>query len=356
MAKGKHSRALFEVIKQTQERQQQERRDPSPAAAGGGTPFSATAPRATRSSWLAFLRRPPVVDIGDPRAAGHAKPVAARVVYREISDDGRPTDAADAAEPREAPFAEPEHADASSAVEEPSAEPVVAAERTMLCDGADAAVAASDLAPPAAPRQVHVTLSYAGVGIATAAGVILLVSAFLVGKHFARPPYAGNGPSLAQIKGGKAFPDVLNVGSASPRSAVTGAPESADEIDIFGASGAAPPPPQIAAAPTGGDASSAPAGATDGRRVANRNYIIAQSYPDREIADKAAGLLNRNNIPVSVEQLDYAPGWFCVVTRVGFDRVKTQEYERYEKLIRDVNVQAVQARLKKFDPYPYKWK
>lgn len=332
MAKGKHSRALFEVIKQTQQMQQQERRE---------APTFANAPRATRGSWLAFLRRPSAETPALP-----AKPVLSRVVYHELPPaDGtaESTDPATRDAGAVAAGEEPPVPVANVEAGDDAPQPVAPIERSLLCDSTDDA---SSVPVGAAPRQLHFTLSYASAGIAAATGVLLLTTAFLIGKHFARPAYLTNGPTLEQVRSSKAFPDVLNVGSASPKAGLTGAPNSVDEVET------APPAPQIAAPPE--PASGTPA--TDARRVANRNYIIAQSYPDREVADKAADLLNRNNIPVSVEQLDYAPGWFCVVTRVGFDRVKTPEYERYEKLIRDVNAQAAQERLKKFDPYPYKWK
>lgn len=94
----------------------------------------------------------------------------------------------------------------------------------------------------------------------------------------------------------------------------------------------------------------------DKRRIIGRNYIIAQSYPDAENASKAAALLARHNIPATVEQIDAAPGWFCVVSEIGFDRISSQDCEQYQQLIKDLNVHVKAARLKAFEPYLYKWK
>jgi hypothetical protein len=273
--------------------------------------------------------------------------VIAQVVYREISLPAEAA-AADAVTGGET--------DADGGPPADSPQPVVADERRMLVDSTDDRAAAPG-AVPDGHRQLTVTLSYTGAGIAAAAAVMLLASAFLAGKHLSRPKYGPTGPTLAQVRDGRAFPDVLNVGSASPKASV----ESIDGVESAagdGIGGSESPPPRIVSTPRDerADGAPSPPPIADARRVAGRNYIIAQSYPDRETADKAADLLNRNNIPVTVEQLDYAPNWFCVVTRVGFDRVKAPEYERYEKLIRDANAQAAAARMKKYDPYPYKWK
>lgn len=321
MAKGKNARALFEVIKQAQQRQAQARRAVSSAtpvlhtddaAPVDGHPAVAAEPGPTRapgSGWLGILRR------GD----GSPTPV-----MRNVEVD--PT------------------TPAAGEVAADTAPPAPAAQ------GVGAGLSDSLAVPPPAgrpTREVTLSLTYPTLAIAGLAATMLLVAAFLAGKHFARP--AGlTGPSMEQVRSGKTFPEVLNLDGGASRAAVQAPLDVVSEVETAaaGTAGAAAPAARPVGSPVEGDS----------RRVIGRNYIVAQSYKDEPTAQKAADLLQRNNIPVSVEQIDASPGWFCVVTRVGFDRGQGEELEKYGKLIREVNALAAKERLKKFEPWGYKWK
>jgi hypothetical protein len=157
------------------------------------------------------------------------------------------------------------------------------------------------------------------------------------------PRVSLTGPTLEQLQQGKSSPDVLNLKNTPPEATLSRGAETK------------PPAPQRVE-PVADDAAANTPATPDRRRIGGRNYIIAQSYPDPDNAEKAAALLRKNNIPVTVEQLDAAPGWYCVVTEVGFDRVSSPDCDRYQKLIKDINPQTKAARLKDFQPYLYKWK
>lgn len=347
MAKSKHSRALFEVIKQAQQRQQKQKAQPAkPATAGSWWPFGKRAGgRAAAASIEPVMRSAPAVpeqpaeelSRGSDTDQHTAEPAPGIVDHADTSDSAPPPATEDAATLSQQRIA--------AAIVSPQVEP--------QSEAVEASADATDEEPlpEATPqrfggprRELQLSLSYPTIAIAGAAALVLLITAFLAGKHFARPA-GSSGPSLVQIRNGKTFPEVLNVNPGQTKATLASA-ESKEAEEPAPAAPArrnvAPPEP------------AAPAG--DVQRVIGRNYIIVQSYPDNELAGKAADLLAKNDIPVSVEQLDFAPGWYCVVTRVGFDRPSAPEYQRYEKLIRDVNAQAAAARIKKFDPYPYKWK
>jgi hypothetical protein len=238
---------------------------------------------------------------------------------------------------------------------------------SLADDTPDEPAAVTEPAPrraTATQRTLQLSLTYPSAAVATLAAVLLLAVAFLAGRHTAPPTLTG--PTLSQLQAQKPLPDVLNLGGGQPRQTVTPPGESTADAARAPRVPVTPPPdrreaankPLVVSSSGSGPAEpTAPASASgDRRRVIGRHYIIAQSYPDPEGAAKAADMLRRNNIPVSVEQLDYAPGWYCVVTEVGFDRIRSDEYQRYEKLIRDLNAQVTAARMKRFDPYPYKWK
>gem|GEM_PF-3288783 len=194
-------------------------------------------------------------------------------------------------------------------------------------------------------RSLQFSLSYPTMFIAAAAFLMLLTVAFLAGRKGA-PRLALTGPTLEQLQQSKPSPEVMNLKNTRAETTLSGGEgKSAKSAEV--APRNEPVRQQPAAQPL----------TPDRRRIVGRNYIIAQSYPDPDNAEKAAALMQKNNIPVSVEQLDAAPGWYCVVTQVGFDRVSSPDCERYQKLIKDLSPQARSAKLKSFDePYLYKWK
>lgn len=374
MAKGKNARALFEVIKQAQQRQEQARRAATSAEPASPVVRATPVARAQRpgGGWMKLFRRgaATAAEVDPTTAPAPRLPVmrsiATAPVEPEAETTGPAADAgATAIQPSDADAANELPAAGAALPSEPApATAVEPADEAAEAPAEPLPVATSPVRPSrAGAREITLTLSYPTLAIAAAAAVMLMVVAFLAGKHLARP-VGLTGPSMQQVRNGKAFPDVLNVNGSNGVGANRAAPQApVDVVSEIETSPAALPggKPEAVAGRPGASVAAAPPqpaaiGASDSRRVVGRNYVIAQSYPEESAAQKAVDLLQRNNIPASVEQIDASPGWYCVVTRVGFDRGQGADMERYIEQIRSVNAQAARERLKKFEPYGYKWK
>jgi hypothetical protein len=99
------------------------------------------------------------------------------------------------------------------------------------------------------------------------------------------------------------------------------------------------------------------------KRAAGLNYIIIQSYPDKEkeMATAAMNLLIQNGIDCTIEQglAGWKPNWYMVVGLAGFKSPITTspEYDAYINLVRKVSDKhADRKSFKAFDPQPVKWK
>lgn len=378
MAKRKHSRALFEVIKQTQEAQSRRSTTTLRPVERKENPIFAWFKRRSQPKRMTLPPVDPVMrevpEENDPTNV----PVRrfSREVHGDVPEETFVQDAAaeqpqvhaeiqretenrhDEYSAEESTAADHVFADTAPAhTEDSTVEHVFASQPVSSHDTAhamtppDESADVEEPAPAAAPklrssgRQVHLVLSYPSIAVASIAGLLLLTVAFLAGRQTARP-FAYTGPTLSQLQAQKPSPDVMNLNAGETTATLSSNKEAAPPTMLANAEKSAPTQPQNAAIEP----------AADRRRVVGRNYIIAQSYPDEDNANKAAEVLRKNNIPVSIEQIDAAPGWYCVVSEVGFDRVKTEECERYQKLIKDANAQAKAARLKAFEPWLYKWK
>lgn len=380
MAKRKHSRALFEVIKQTQEAQSRRSTATLRPVERKENPIFAWFKRRSQPKRMTLPPVDPVMrevpEENDPTNV----PVQARRSSRDlhgdvpeetfVKDDSSTVERHDEIESNQADASRTEYAQEESTAadhvfadtapaqsEDSSVEQVFTSQPVSPHDTAHAMtppdesvdVEETAVAPTklrSSGRQVHLVLSYPSIAVASIAGLLLLTVAFLAGRQTARP-FAYTGPTLSQLQAQKPSPDVMNLGAGETTATLSSNKEAAPPTMLANAQEKpAPAQPNNAAIEP----------AADRRRVIGRNYIIAQSYPDEDNANKAAEVLRKNNIPVSIEQIDAAPGWYCVVSEVGFDRVKTEECERYQKLIKDANAQAKAARLKAFEPWLYKWK
>lgn len=381
MAKRKHSRALFEVIKQTQEAQSRRSTTTLRPVERKENPIFAWFKRRSQPKRMTLPPVDPVMREVPEEIDPTNVPVQTRRFSRDLHGDvpeetfvkddsstveGQEDMAHAQADASRAEYAQEESTAADQVfadtmptqAEESSVEHVFASQPVSSHDTAHAMTPpdeSADVEEPvtaAAPklrssgRQVHLVLSYPSIAVASIAGLLLLTVAFLAGRQTARP-FAYTGPTLSQLQAQKPSPDVMNLNAGETTATLSSNKEAAPPTMLANTQEkTAPAQPSNAAIEP----------AADRRRVVGRNYIIAQSYPDEDNANKAAEVLRKNNIPVSIEQIDAAPGWYCVVSEVGFDRVKTDECERYQKLIKDANAQAKAARLKAFEPWLYKWK
>ena len=103
----------------------------------------------------------------------------------------------------------------------------------------------------------------------------------------------------------------------------------------------------------------------DAHRSGGLNYIIIQSYPEKEkqMAEQAAAFLTKNGIPCTVEH--NLPNWspwpnaYSVVGIRGFAKVyNNPDLETYKKSVTDVGAKFTNGRsgFKSFAPSPYCWR
>jgi hypothetical protein len=97
---------------------------------------------------------------------------------------------------------------------------------------------------------------------------------------------------------------------------------------------------------------------TDVKRQVGLNYVIVQSYPNEEDANKARDALNQAGILCTVER--GIPGWkstwYMVVGINGYDKIRTKEFEQYIESINAVSAKfGGNSKFKKFEPQPKKW-
>jgi hypothetical protein len=94
----------------------------------------------------------------------------------------------------------------------------------------------------------------------------------------------------------------------------------------------------------------------------NLNYVIVQSYPEKEkqMADEACDVLNRAGIPCTLEKgvVGYTTAdWYCVVGTTGFEKASGPVYTKYIEDIEKVNANyAGKSRFKRFTPGAVRWR
>jgi hypothetical protein len=213
-------------------------------------------------------------------------------------------------------------------------------------------------------QRITFRVSYTSAIVAAFTVLVVVALAYVIGHHVARGPSpAVAGPSTEQLRAGPARPEVLDVKSLpkAPAPAPVPAEETEDAVTPLPSAPtqasaqplAAPPVAQTPAVHEGAE--------VNGQRIIGRNYVVVQIYPDEKSATEARDLLAKSGVPCTIEKglSGYAAtNWYCVVGLTGFDRIRNNsEFDRYEKLIRDIgNKFAGNSKFKKFDPQAYRWK
>jgi hypothetical protein len=351
MAKGKNSPALFEVISRGK------LKPPGGSEASTSTPASTSLPiKATRRSlprlsvpsWL-FGRKG-----NTPKPVRFAAPPVDSVPAEPANLSSPASDAFDRAE-RAATvvFAGDDPTDQQSSGHDLVNDDNVAIE----LEPQGSSSASSTLDPTSAPRRAakrrpKLKITYTTAFVAGFAVVMVTGLAYIASRSGPRPVVGGT--TLDALRSKPASGDVLNVRSGS---AVVEAPPrlTPGELSRQAAAGTLATEPQL---PSGKPATAdGTVAAPDVRRVIGRNYIIAQSYPDADVARRAADILTRNGVPATVEQLPaFSASWHCVVTQVGFDSVRSAEFSRYIDAIKKLNGSEEMKRIRGFDPTPFKWR
>jgi hypothetical protein len=202
-------------------------------------------------------------------------------------------------------------------------------------------------------QTVSLILSYSSAAVACFALVVVVGSAYVLGRHSVRGPL----PLLAERT-------TEEVRKDRPNAAV---------LDVR------PEPINVVARPTTQTQQQAnkpspkpqnwndprPSGnlmEVNDKRAVGLNYVIVQSYPDAKDAEEARNLLLSHNIICTVEPApsNWArPEWkmMSVIGVTGFAKIHSDEFDEYVAKIQKVSDEmAGKPKFKRFDPKPYKWR
>jgi hypothetical protein len=199
-------------------------------------------------------------------------------------------------------------------------------------------------------KQVEFRLSYSALAIWGVSLLMVVTIAYLIGHSMAKGPR----PVLArqtttELQAGPADPSVLEVNEDVPG----GGNPAATEPVAAAVQGSKPtfneprPPATFVV--------------DDAQRTIGLNYVIMQTYPDKQSAEEARDVLVRAGVPCTVEPgpVGYARmDWYSVVGIKGFGRSysNTPEYKAYIRKIEQVNKEFAGSKFKQFDPRAYKWR
>jgi hypothetical protein len=307
MAKGKHSTALFEVIHTA-------KRPPKASPTGG---------IATPQWWFKSKKRSGNLAGSPPQSSFFARWSAAK---------------SESAAKNESPQ-----------ISERAVEPPIIIER-RLPDVEPAPLA--DPAPPSlkkAAGEIKFKLSYGGAIAAAFVLVLLLAIVYLAGSRSPQPglaettaPDSSSSKTTAPASDGTGFLAAVTPGSKG--------------AEVHRVIDTTPLPRSSAPAQT------API-VTPGKvvRQVGLHYVIAQSYANKELAQKACDFLNQSGIACTVVQ--GPPGWavsnwFSVIGVKSFDHVQhNPELESYKRQVEALGVKfAGNIRFNRFEPNAYKWR
>jgi hypothetical protein len=104
-----------------------------------------------------------------------------------------------------------------------------------------------------------------------------------------------------------------------------------------------------------------PAGAeTRLPRTIGLNYAIVQTYPPEEMqaAEAARDFLTANGIPCTLETTDFVrkASWVCLVGTAGFTKISSSDYRSYVDNIIHLSEKFPSSHFDRFKPAAYKWK
>ncbi len=191
-------------------------------------------------------------------------------------------------------------------------------------------------------QEILLRLSFISAGILGAGFLVLLAFSYLFGKQSSipsrpvltrdtttdmrnRPPQSGVlnlATSRTEVRGG----DVL-----SPGAARTQTPQQPPTFSV-----------------------------DDPKRQAGLYYVVIQSYPQEEMANKAREMLIADGVPCTIEHnmpVPWSSKWYCLVGTRGFSTTtRSQEYAGYLKRIDTISrAHAVKGSFQEFRPVAHLW-
>jgi hypothetical protein len=227
-------------------------------------------------------------------------------------------------------------------------------------------------------QVVRFQLSYTGALVSAFTLFVVIALAYMIGRQGApltKPALAEQ--TTEELRNGPAYADVLDIGGEETDPPLAMATEpvktGATPAATSQQNATQQQPPTVARA-TQGTVKNAgvrpsqwtepkePANlvVSDSNRTVGLQYVIVQSYPPQEktLAESAMATLNQNGVLCTIENLAYAPGWYCVVGITGFARTKNSpEYDGYVAKIQQISdTFAGTSKFKRFEPKPLRWK
>jgi hypothetical protein len=93
-------------------------------------------------------------------------------------------------------------------------------------------------------------------------------------------------------------------------------------------------------------------------RAIGLNYAIIGTYPAEETqnAQAACDFLTRNGIPCTLEKTDYARNWICLVGTAGFAKISSGDFKTYVDNIIKLGDTFPTSHFNQLKPAAYKWK
>jgi hypothetical protein len=201
-------------------------------------------------------------------------------------------------------------------------------------------------------RVRYTTAIVAGFGVCVVIGL-----AYVVGGHLGHGPQTAHAqsaqPTIAQLM---QQPPQANVTVLTrPRPSAHPQPLPAPHPPTNnGTTSVLTPKPNVTI-------SRVPAGAeTRLPRTIGLNYAIVQTYPPEELpaAEAARDFLTANGIPCTLETTDFVrkANWMCLVGTAGFTKISSPEYRTYVDNIIRLGDKFPSSHFNSFKPAAYKWK
>lgn len=203
-------------------------------------------------------------------------------------------------------------------------------------------------------KEITLRLRYT-TALVSAFGVCALIgSAYIVGRHLNRGPQTASADTLS-VNGSQYARQAPQAGVADVTRQRLQRPAINDTPQVHRNTESPVPPAPRPASPL----SLVPAGAeTRMPRTIGLNYAIIGTYPNEEKdnAQAACDFLTRNGIPCTLEKTDYARNWICLVGTAGFTKISSPEFKTYVDNIIKLGEKFPTSHFNQLKPAAYKWK
>lgn len=206
-------------------------------------------------------------------------------------------------------------------------------------------------------KEITLRLRYT-TALVSAFGVCMLIGmSYVIGRHLSRGPQVASASEQPVVHQTSQLPIQRNVTDVTRQH--TGGqlppeppPQPRRHSDQQGNLIRQGENPHLSLVPEGAD--------TRMPRTMRLNYAIIQTYPPEEAAaaETARDFLTRNGIPCTLEHTSWAPnkGWICLVGTAGFEHITSPEYRTYISNIKHLAEGLHTSRFNRLDPQPYSWR